>query len=52
MYFTLHTLAEDTSLSIAEICRRSLDTTMGERGEKMHIELTYKGGRRPGKRIP
>jgi hypothetical protein len=52
MYFTLHTLAEDTSLSIAEICRRSLDTTLGERGEKMHIELTYKGGRRPGKRIP
>jgi len=52
MYVTLHAMAEETSLSMAEICRRSLDTTLGDRGQKVHIEFTFKPGRRPGKRIP
>jgi hypothetical protein len=51
MYFTLNSMSYETGLSIAELCRRSLDTTLGERGEKEHIELRFKPGRRPGKRI-
>jgi hypothetical protein len=52
MYVTLQSMSEESSISIAEICRRSLDTTLGERGEKVHVELTYRPGRRSGKRIP
>lgn len=52
MYFTLNSMAFETGLSIAEICRRSLDTTIGERGEKQMLEFRFRPGRRPGKRIP
>jgi hypothetical protein len=52
MYATLSSMADETSLSIAELCRRSFDTNFGEHGEKTQIELTFKPGRRPGKRIP
>jgi len=52
MYVFLNALADDMSVSIAELCRRSFDTTWGKRGEKLRVELTLEPGRRSGRRIP
>jgi hypothetical protein len=52
MYFFLNTTADELGISIAELCRRSLDTTYGPRGEKQLVQVDVRFGRRHGRRIP
>ena len=52
MYFFLNSEADETGVPIAELVRRSLDTTYGPRGERKLVELDVRLGRRPGRRIP
>ena len=51
-YAFLNDEADRSSLSIAELVRRALDTVYGPRGERDVIELMHTLGRRPGRRIP
>jgi hypothetical protein len=51
-YFFLTTEADRSSVSVAELVRRALDTVYGPRGERDLVEITHSLGRRPGRRIP
>jgi hypothetical protein len=51
-YVFLNGEADRSSMSIAELVRRALDTVYGPRGERDVIELMHTLGRRPGRRIP
>jgi hypothetical protein len=51
-YVFLTAEADRSSVSIAELVRRALDTVYGPRGERDVIEVMHALGRRPGRRIP
>jgi hypothetical protein len=51
-YVFLNGEADRSSVSIAELVRRALDTVYGPRGERELIEVMHTLGRRPGRRIP
>ena len=51
-YALLNDEADRSSVSIAELVRRALDTVYGRRGEKKIVEIAHTVGRRPGRRIP
>ena len=50
-YTFLDREADRSSLSIAELVRRALDTVYGNRGERTIVEIAHTVGRRPGRRI-
>jgi hypothetical protein len=51
-YVFLTMEADRSSMSIAELVRRALDTVYGPRGERNLVEISHTLGRRPGRRIP
>jgi hypothetical protein len=51
-YAFLNGEADRSSVSIAELVRRALDTVYGPRGERDLVEVMHTIGRRPGRRIP
>jgi hypothetical protein len=51
-YVFLNGEADRSSVSIAELVRRALDTVYGPRGERDLVEVMHTLGRRPGRRIP
>jgi hypothetical protein len=51
-YAFLDDEADRSSVSIAELVRRALDTVFGPQGERRVIEITHAAGRRAGRRIP
>jgi hypothetical protein len=51
-YAFLTAEADRTSLSVAELVRRALDTVFGPTGERRVVEISRLLGRRPGRRIP
>jgi len=50
-YVHLNDEADRSSLSIAELVRRALDTVYGKRGDRAVVEIAHTIGRRPGRRI-
>ena len=50
-YAFLDDEADRSSLSIAELIRRALDTVFGPEGERKVVEITHVRGRRPGRRV-
>jgi len=50
-YAFLDAEADRSSVSIAELVRRALDTVFGPRGERTVVEITHVRGRRPGRRV-
>ena len=50
-YVLLDREADRSSVSMAELIRRALDTVYGERGERTIIEIAHVVGRRPGRHI-
>lgn len=50
-YAMLDDEADRSSVSIAELVRRSLDTVFGPDGERVVVEITHMRGRRPGRRL-
>ena len=51
-YAFLNGEADRSSVSIAELVRRALDTVYGPRGDRTLVEVMHTLGRRPGRRIP
>jgi hypothetical protein len=43
--------ADRSSVSIAELVRRALDTVFGPQGERRVVEIRHSTGRRPGRKI-
>jgi hypothetical protein len=50
-YVFLNAEADRSSVSIAELVRRALDTVYGARGERDVVEIAHAIGRRSGRRI-
>ena len=50
-YTFLDEEADRSSVSIAELVRRAVDTTYGLTGSRKVIEIHHSIGRRPGRRI-
>jgi len=50
-YAYLDAEADRSSVSIAELVRRSLDTTYGASGDKKVVQIMHTVGRRTGRRI-
>jgi hypothetical protein len=50
-YAFLDAEADRSSVSMAELVRRALDTVFGPHGERKVIEISHTTGRRPGRHI-
>jgi hypothetical protein len=50
-YEFLDTEADRSSLSMAELVRRALDTVFGPHGERRIVEISHTTGRRAGRHI-
>ena len=50
-YVFLNGEADRSSVSIAELVRRALDTVYGERGDREIVAIAHVIGRRAGRRI-
>jgi hypothetical protein len=50
-YAFLNTESDRSSVSMAELVRRALDTVFGPRGERKVVEISHSTGRRPGRHI-
>jgi len=50
-YTFLDAEADRSSVSIAELVRRALDTVFGEHGERRVVHISHATGRRPGRRV-
>jgi hypothetical protein len=50
-YALLDDEADRSSVSIAELVRRALDTVFGPEGERRVVEITHLRGRRSGRRL-
>jgi Ribbon-helix-helix protein, copG family len=44
--------AHRSSVSMAELIRRAIDTVFGAKGDRNFVSMTHTLGRRPGRRIP
>jgi hypothetical protein len=50
-YEYLDSEADRSSVSIAELVRRAIDTVFGPQSERRVIQITHSTGRRPGRHI-
>ena len=50
-YAFLDAEADRSSVSIAELVRRALDTVFGEHGERRIVHISHATGRRSGRRV-